>query len=112
MQYYRGRNVRLIDSDQKQYIGKIMSENTITRDEFKKLCIDDFLKSIQKGSVERAKKYLDEESDEVDEYVDGGFYDVQEVIEGRDNLEQYGMTFGDFCKACASAVGWNMMMSC
>ena len=89
-----------------------MSKNMITRDDFKKLCIDDFLKSIQKGSEERAKKYLEEESDEVDEYVDDGFYDIQEVIEGRDSLERHGMTFVDYCKACASAVGWNMMMSC
>ena len=91
---------------------RAMTENSITREEFKQLCIDNFMSNEGRIAEARAKRYLEEYADEIDDYVDGGFYDIQEVMEGRDSLERHGMkSFKNFCMACASAVGWNMMMS-
>lgn len=90
---------------------KDRGELPITAEEFRRLCTEDFLKSAWEGTEERAKKFL--ETEDADYYIEVGYSDFVFLWKDEENYQrQCGhLKFEDVCKAQASAVVWNMLMS-
>lgn len=90
---------------------KDRGEFSITAEEFRKLCVEAFLKSAWEGTEERAKKFL--ETADADYYIEAGYSNFVSLWKNEENYQrQCGhLKFEDVCKAQASAVAWNMMMS-
>lgn len=91
--------------------GNNRGELPITREEFRELCEDAFLRSAWEGTEERAKAYL--KTEEAEGYVNTAYDDFAALWKDGESYQRKcgHLTFEAACKAEASAVGYNMMMS-